>query len=570
MDIGGTSHLLNTFAEFAARITSHALTDKEKESVVQGFRRFHERLERFNTNSSLKRLAIDSQNIRKPSLKCQHEDTSCWQNSIRGFIKAYIVGFSVKYGLNIVPHLLSLRAFKRPSLLLRGFCSDTYSFAAFLSVLIGSYKAFLCTLRRLRGEEGNDHINALIAGMLAGIVSAKLDRSPTRRKAISLYLFSRALQYGSVWLFDGYVARQEDEEVKARSRWMTRAHSDNVTMYSKHGQEVPESHDNASNAQPVPTMNWSPEKMGGSMEPSSEQSDPSTLMDKATDVIRRWAPTALMTVAVTALTFEFVFHTDTLPQGFVSFFSKNGGYDSLYPRKMNSGFKLIGQDFAHNTNSGRRIPAGVPTKDYLSQMPLGKDVVGAFDSHIHHDFVACGIYHPHTTSCLLGLVSTVLRSFPNSMKMYVPFNAMVYGIFKNKELRKDPLGTIVKLIKSSARSSLFFALMVASTTNGSCILRALLGRDTFAGYLVAGVLGGLAVLVEAPSRRIELAMYVFLRALGSGWNISLKQGLCRSMRHGEVALFSFSMAILMAIYQNKTTTFSLAYRSTLTRIFGKN
>ncbi|KAJ2607273.1 hypothetical protein H4S08_004885 [Coemansia sp. RSA 1365] len=126
------------------------------------------------------------------------------------------------------------------------------------------------------------------------------------------------------------------------------------------------------------------------------------------------------------------------------------------------------------------------------------------------------------------------------------------------------------MIKSSVRSSIFFALMVSFTTNGSCILRALLGRDSIAGYFVAGILGGLAVLVEAPSRRIELAMYVFLRAMESGWNISLKQGLCKSMRHGEVALFSFSMAVLMAIYQNKPTTFSMTYRSTLTRIFGKN
>ncbi|KAJ2609914.1 hypothetical protein H4S08_003844, partial [Coemansia sp. RSA 1365] len=349
MDIGGTPHLLSTFAEFAARITSHALTDKEKESVVQGFRQFHKRLERFNTDASFKRLAFDSQNLHKSSLKCQHKDTSCWQNSFRGFIKAYIVGFGVKYGLSIVPHLLSLRAFRRPSLLLRGFSSDTYSFAAFLSVLIGSYKAFLCTIRRLRGNKGNDHINALVAGMLAGLVSAKLDRNSTRRKTISLYLFSRALQYGCVWLFEEYASRQQDEEVKTRSRWMTRAHSDNVTMYSKDVQNKTELLE-VDNAQPVPKINWSTKKMGRAMEPTTGDTNCGTLKGKITEAIRKWAPTALMTVAMTVVTFEFVFHTDTLPRGFVNYFSKNGGYDSIYPRKMDSGFKLISQDFALNTN----------------------------------------------------------------------------------------------------------------------------------------------------------------------------------------------------------------------------
>ncbi|KAJ2462799.1 hypothetical protein EV174_007056, partial [Coemansia sp. RSA 2320] len=58
MDVADTTYLLNSFIEAIARITSYALTDREKETVVQGFRQFHQRLERISSSSSLRQLAI--------------------------------------------------------------------------------------------------------------------------------------------------------------------------------------------------------------------------------------------------------------------------------------------------------------------------------------------------------------------------------------------------------------------------------------------------------------------------------------------------------------------------------
>ncbi|KAJ1766288.1 hypothetical protein LPJ77_005416, partial [Coemansia sp. RSA 2523] len=227
-----TSQLVNVFVEGLARLTSYALTDKEKEAVVHGFHKFHERLERMSSTSSLRQLAIESQNQSGKVPRCQHEGT-CMQNAIRGLLRTFLVGFGVKWGLEAVPHLISLRLFTRPSLLLRGFSRDTTSFASFLAVLVSSYKAILCTMRHIRGEKGSDYTNSLVAGMLAGLISAKLDRSTSRRNAISLYLFSRALQYGTVWVFERWASRQQTEDDKLRSRWMKRAHSVDVVSATR-------------------------------------------------------------------------------------------------------------------------------------------------------------------------------------------------------------------------------------------------------------------------------------------------------------------------------------------------
>ncbi|KAJ2158246.1 hypothetical protein GGF46_003923 [Coemansia sp. RSA 552] len=156
------------------------------------------------------------------------------------------------------------------------------------------------------------------------------------------------------------------------------------------------------------------------------------------------------------------------------------------------------------------------------------------------------------------------------MKLYIPVNLLMFLSFKRTKLIKAPKAAVINLFKSSARGALFFALMVNGVSNGSCLVRGATRRESLGGYVASGVLGGLAVLIEKPSRRIELAMYVFLRSLQVGRDIGVKKGIWRNIRHGETALFSASMGVLMAIFQNDPTTFNLTYHSVLTRMFGRN
>ncbi|KAJ2455881.1 hypothetical protein EV183_000497 [Coemansia sp. RSA 2336] len=581
----GYPRLLDLFVEGIARLTSYALTDGEKESIVNGFHRFHERLERMNSSSSLKQLAIESQNRHYHDSHCQHEGASCPQNAIRGLLKAFLVGFGVKCGLEIVPHIISLRLFKRPSLLLSGCSRDTCSFASFLAALIGSYKAILCTMRNIRGGKHGDYTNSLVAGMLAGLISAKLDRSQSRRNAIALYLFSRALQYGSVWLFERWAAWQQSEEDKIRSRWMKRAHSADVVSAMnrrRNGREQeiaeranPEPQLNwggmdMTNWNPEPKISWSPEVTDKSLETKRDEARRTRVIRSVIKFTRNYAPTALMTFSVTLITYVLVFHTDSIPRSYANLLYKSSGFDSLYPKKSASAFKTIASGMSDVVANTRGIPQGMPTKQYIAKLPYAEDLLPAFDDSIHHHHLACGILHPETAYCSRGVALAFMRGFPFAMKMYVPFNIAIQLIFKRGLVLKNPLNILAKIMKSSARSSLFFSLMAVAITQGPCIFRALLGRDTPAGYIVGGILGGLAVLVELPSRRIELGMYCFLRGLQMAWDVGVKRGLWKNVKHGEVALLSVSMAVLMSIFQNDPTTFGLTYRSIITRIFGKN
>ncbi|KAJ1666467.1 hypothetical protein IW140_004866 [Coemansia sp. RSA 1813] len=581
MDAGDTTYLLNAFIEAIARITSYALTDREKESVVHGFRQFHERLERIKSSSSLRQLAIESKRRQSEGAgaTCHHEGKTCTQNAIRGSLKAFAVGYAVKYALDVAPHMISLRLFSKPSLLLRAFSRDTVSFAVFLSAAIGSYKAFLCAMRHL--FRGSDYTNSLVAGVLSGFVAIKLDRNRSRRVAITLYMASRALQYGCVWLVDRWQAslqRQEDHiHGMSLKRSQSAADVDKPREYSAHTRKLqmssasPSPSPSTSTSPPLPAqrVKWSADAVDNSVDAKREMRRIG-LLKRLISITRKCAPTALMSASCAAIVYVLVFHTKVLPRGYMTFLGKASGYDTIYPRKTASAMASVGQEVLYGRNRGA-IPRGMTTKEYLATLPLASDIVpAAKDGTLRHNFVACGIFHPHTTSCVHGVLSTALASFPYAFKVYAPLNAAVLLIFKRAKLFRDPQHALLSLAKSSARSSLFFTLIVLGIVNGSCVVRSLLGRDSFYGYLVTGAVGGLTVLVEAPSRRVELAMYCFLRAIENIWDVGIKRKWWKNIRHAEVAIFSAAMGVMMTIYQNDPTTIGITYHSILTRIFGRN
>ncbi|KAJ1960735.1 hypothetical protein GGI12_003647 [Dipsacomyces acuminosporus] len=575
VDIVDTTFLLNSFIEAIARITSYALTDKEKESVVRGFRNFHQQLERISSSSTLRQLAIESKKRKDDKGECHHEGKTCTQNAIRGFIKAFVVGYAIKYGVDVAPYIVSLRVFTKPSLLGRALSRDTLSFASFLSVLIGSYKSFLCLIRHYRQSSSSDYTNALVAGMLSGLVSIKLDRSRTRRNAITLYMVSRALQYGCVWLFNHWVAVEQRKEDQIRGKSLTRSQSTSNMIAMKDGRAnhmkgLQMSDAKATAAQGV---KWSPETVDNSKE-AKRQAKRSAIAHRIIAWIREYSPTALMSVSCCIIGFLTIFETDVLPRGYLNFLAKSSGYERFYPKKVGKALKSIKYGAAQAYKPGNylrgKMPVGVNSKDYFSAYPFAKDITPLMRDGMKHDFVTCGILHPQTPSCTKGALYIMFNIIPLALKIYTPLNAVVLLIFKRRRLFDDPKSALFKLVKSSARSAIFFSILITSIVNGSCAMRTLLGRETYAGYVIMGLLGGLSVLIEAPSRRIELAMYCFLRALESSWDTGIKYGLWKNVRHGEVALFSVAMGILMSIYQNDPSTFSITYHSILTRAFGKN
>ena len=83
---------------------------------------------------------------------CKHEK-SCTENVIFGFFKSYLITFGIKYGINLIPALITGKLLKKPSLFYKLGGKDTISLALFLSTFISIYKGVLCGLRKIRQKK---------------------------------------------------------------------------------------------------------------------------------------------------------------------------------------------------------------------------------------------------------------------------------------------------------------------------------------------------------------------------------------------------------------------------------
>ena len=94
------------------------------------------------------------------------------------------------------------------------------------------------------------------------------------------------------------------------------------------------------------------------------------------------------------------------------------------------------------------------------------------------------------------------------------------------------------------RSTAFLTLLVCSVRYFYCLVsRAQNENNRFTG-LATGFLSSYAILLEAPSRRKELALYIAPKALEGMWNYLCRRGLITNIKHLDMIIFAFAMGVI--------------------------
>ncbi|KAF8936010.1 hypothetical protein EDD21DRAFT_375389 [Dissophora ornata] len=520
------------FLETIAGLLSKALTDKETEKVIAGFNNFQQRLQRLSSHN-LQRLNLEITHSAKPVDKCKHEGKTCSQNVTRGFFKTWVIAYVLKYLIGVLPALLTGKVFKNPGILKKGGGSDTVGFAFFLSSFISAYKAVLCTMRYYRPDHKGDRLNAFVAGSVAGL-TLLLDNNKSRRTALTLYLFTRSLQFGSSYAMKKW-AEQRDAK-RAVNRQALRNNAD----YPGQTQKL------------VTKNGWD---------------------DVLAKVLSASAATILMSLTASVNLYSCVIEPDAMPKSYWNFIMQHSGL----PQKFGPMFPSLVDTFRSQYHILKElpggmeyigIPAGISSKDFVAEN-ISPNIATLIPSHLHHDFQLCALLHP-LTPCTGHALDVLTGEFGRAVKMYGTLNFIVTLVFQNKKLVTNPKEVAYRYVKSTLRSCLFLTVYVLGAFYTPCLLRRLLKKETLFIYLFNGILSGLAVLIEAPGRQMELALYCLPRALETAWKLLLKRGLVRNIRHGDIALFSASMGVLMTLYQNDQSVINKHYLTVLTRIFGRN
>ncbi|XP_012276343.1 transmembrane protein 135 [Orussus abietinus] len=157
--------------------------------------------------------------------------------------------------------------------------------------------------------------------------------------------------------------------------------------------------------------------------------------------------------------------------------------------------------------------------------------------------------HPWVDSCISAATGLGLHTFQESLRLY----STVYLIaFMTR--RKVPKGDdIRKMLLGILQSAAFLSWNGFAYAAYLCILRRLLGNFNIltVSFLPSFLASLMAILIERPSRRTLLCLYVSNIATETLFRMGVWRGYFSVLQKGEVYIFAISAALLLHLYRSK-------------------
>ncbi|KAJ3655471.1 hypothetical protein Zmor_014602 [Zophobas morio] len=155
--------------------------------------------------------------------------------------------------------------------------------------------------------------------------------------------------------------------------------------------------------------------------------------------------------------------------------------------------------------------------------------------------------HPWTDSCLQGISGLYLYAIFDSLRVYGTVYVLTL-LMKGRIPTKDDLKkTVLGVLQSTA----FLSGTGFGYSLFLCLLRKLLGNFNIlsVSFLPAFLSSVFAILIERPSRRTLLCLYVSNVATETLWNMALSRNMVRNVKYGDTAIFAVGMALLLMYYK---------------------
>lgn len=159
--------------------------------------------------------------------------------------------------------------------------------------------------------------------------------------------------------------------------------------------------------------------------------------------------------------------------------------------------------------------------------------------------------HPWTESCSAAITGIGIHALQESFRIYVTVymlaSIMRGRVPSQKEIKQTLVGIII--------SSIFLGTNAFAFPLFACWIRKLFGHFNVlsVGFLPAFLASYVAILLERPSRRGLLALYVTNVATETLFRMAAWRGLVRPVPYGQVLIFSASIAALLYFYRGHQT-----------------
>ncbi|KAJ7625184.1 hypothetical protein B0H17DRAFT_1164420 [Mycena rosella] len=293
----------------------------------------------------------------------------------------------------------------------------------------------------------------------------------------------------------------------------------------------------------------------------------------------------VFSIACGQIMYAFIMRPDTLPRSYINWIQ---GASRIPAESIKLNFHAVRAHSLDYASLDTLMARADITPANLAALATLRDTALAGAAIPHYG--PCPAIHPALTSCW----SVPLDRFADVFKWMLPIYSALHFLpsilLRWRLFRADPARVLLRASLGSARSSAFLGAFVVIYQSTNCFknqLHARLGESPLArallpqrlvdllisrpSFWVPGFLAGLALLIEEPRRRAELAMYVLPKGLESAWVAARGRGLVfRTGNWGESALTGLAMGMVMSIYQNDPEHLSGLVRKILYQFIGPN
>lgn len=156
--------------------------------------------------------------------------------------------------------------------------------------------------------------------------------------------------------------------------------------------------------------------------------------------------------------------------------------------------------------------------------------------------------HPWTKSCSDAATSSGCTTFQESFRIYVTVYMLALLMRGKLPSQKDLRGTFLRIIQSTS----FLSCHAFSYSIFLCLFRRILGNFNFltASFIPAFLASYTSILVERPSRRGLLCLYVTNVASETLFRMAVWRGWVKPIPYAEVLIFMTSVAGLLYFYRS--------------------
>ncbi|XP_057373857.1 transmembrane protein 135-like [Daphnia carinata] len=155
--------------------------------------------------------------------------------------------------------------------------------------------------------------------------------------------------------------------------------------------------------------------------------------------------------------------------------------------------------------------------------------------------------HTWTPFCPSAAAGVGLSCFEEGIKIY----SSVYLLSALLSGKLPDIGQVKRIVSSILQSSFFLGCNGFCFISAFCIFRKLCGkfRVLSSGFFPSVLANIIAILVERPTRRPALAVYVTNVASETIYNQLVDRGFLKPIPHGDIVLFSVTLACLFRWFQ---------------------